>query len=745
MNLPIGGGAAAPSPQGSGFAPALSPGPVLTAAPVLSPVPVPVPVHASPVLSASGWSVNFTPATAAPSLAVPVLTPAQGQSPSSPGPSMTSSATRPTQSPSGGSLPSLGSSGGGSLRGAKPLDKLDIEMRAIYDAMDADSNGWISKLEFIAAVQNVPSVASFVLPGVTNTDLMKCEHTFDIVDNIFDAIAGGKQRIKYLDFAAYFRKRSSEMTSNAMEMRTIFDLIDADQSGKISKLELVAAVQNSSMIAAFLLPGVDTSKCLENEQTFDKVSRLFEHIACGKRRIDFADFEAHFKKVSSRPGPKPRAAIDRTSLRVFVIGPGFGQQLNPRQAWTVTQAGYQTYFCNSVPNPELPNFPVMSYIDQIKVEMDQFQPDIVACASKGGVYLVALWQAGYWRGPSLLINAHPACRQLPRGVPVVLCHGSNDEVYPTRREDLEQLIATASENQRLLYYVGSSGPLPTGQLTRAGDRHNMESLVLHDCLPRLLDGLVCPEGPEVHLVRSWRERLSDERLDAEQWLGYSPERLRKRWCARGLEDHKLFEVARGSEEFLNVVSCFRAAPKEPPAYLLSPQATWDRVPVLKVERVENGLQQDGSAGPYYEALQLTLEDQGLEFEPGVHTCWAFHGADDVAIESIVSNPDLGFQPLASGTRNSTLWGSGTYFARDAKYVADGGFCGRPGPDGSRKMLMCLLSVGMPCLGDPSHKGVLPFRNKPHRYNASVDSLSNPEIFIVQHPGAALPAYLITFM
>ena len=81
--------------------------------------------------------------------------------------------------------------------------------------------------------------------------------------------------------------------------------------------------------------------------------------------------------------------------------------------------------------------------------------------------------------------------------------------------------------------------------------------------------------------------------------------------------------------------------------------------------------------------------------------------------------------------------------------------------------------------------VLPFRNKPHRYNCSVDSLSSrkltewvcdwsssvhsasaslergPEIFIVQHPGSgypfpevtqcfdflagsALPAYLITF-
>ena len=33
---------------------------------------------------------------------------------------------------------------------------------------------------------------------------------------------------------------------------------------------------------------------------------------------------------------------------------------------------------------------------------------------------------------------------------------------------------------------------------------------------------------------------------------------------------------------------------------------------------------------------------------------------------------------------------------------------------------------------------------PDRYNASVDSLSNPEIFVTQSPGAAYPAYVITF-
>jgi hypothetical protein len=140
-------------------------------------------------------------------------------------------------------------------------------------------------------------------------------------------------------------------------------------------------------------------------------------------------------------------------------------------------------------------------------------------------------------------------------------------------------------------------------------------------------------------------------------------------------------------------------------------------------------------------LRRSIEDQAVDFRPGTHTRWLFHGTE--AVDSIVSNALAGFQPLASGTKGASLWGSGTYFARDAKYVADGSFC-KAAPDGTRRMLMCLVMTGMPCLGDPHHKGVLPMRQTGHRYDSTVDSLSNPEIFIVQHSGAAYPAYVITF-
>jgi len=361
--------------------------------------------------------------------------------------------------------------------------------------------------------------------------------------------------------------------------------------------------------------------------------------------------------------------------------------------------------------------------------------------------VTGLWKAGFWRGPTLLINAHPTCTQIPKEVSLVLAHGSNDEVYPTPRADLEKLMSTGSRNKCFLYYTANSGLLSSGHLSRYGDRHNMESLLQYELLPRLIDATLCPRGPETHMVRTWRGMLSEERLEAESWLGYSPDRLRRNWSShyrKGLDDQKLFDVPRSSEEFQRVAAVFQATPKDPPAYMLAPQAAWDRVQIVRLQRIENGVQMDGNTQPYHVSLQMSLEDQGIDFERGVHSCWAFHGTDSDALESIVNDPVAGFQPLVSGSKGATLWGLGTYFAREAKYVADGGFCGQPRPDGTRRMLMCLLSTGMPCLGDPQHKGVLPFRQRPHRYHSSVDSLSSPEIYIVQHAGAAHAAYLITF-
>jgi len=524
--------------------------------------------------------------------------------------------------------------------------------------------------------------------------------------------------------------------------RRIFDFIDNDQSGEISKLKLLRAVSKSTEVSKYVL-GRD-SKCnnvLENdEDCFDEVCMAFDRISQGMPRVEFPDFAAYFGEVSIRQRCDTAfLTIARRQQKILIIGPGFGAKINPRQTVLLESAGYQLHWVH-VPNPEVPTFPIMQFLPEIQRNIHMFQPDLVIGASKGGVYITAMWQTGMWVGPTLLLNAHPTCTRLPPNTSVVIAHGSNDEVYNRPRAQLEELILTGSANRCFLYYTANSGQMPDGRFTRFGDMHNMESILHFNCLPRLIDAALCEKGPESFLLESWANQLTNDRLAAEQKLGYTPELLQRTWASskkQGMDRQKLFEVPVDSEEFQHVSDIFLAQPKDPPMYGGFSDA-WKKVRIVRIERVENGLQIEGNSKPHFEALRASIVEQGLEFQPGLHTRWAFHGTQ--AVESIVNNPMQGFQPLIASRQ---VWGSGTYFARDAKYVSDGGFC--LNTQQGRVALMTLLMTGLPCLGDPLHRGVLPFRVKPHRYNSTVDSLSNPEIYIVQHPAAALPAYVITFI
>merc|ERR1719414_417281 len=127
-----------------------------------------------------------------------------------------------------------------------------------------------------------------------------------------------------------------------------------------------------------------------------------------------------------------------------------------------------------------------------------------------------------------------------------------------------------------------------------------------------------PEGPESFFMRSWRGRLTEDRLKAEHWLGYTPDLLRKRWCSPGhggCHEQKLFDVPENTEEFQHVSAVFKAQPREQPAYLLSPPATWEIVKVLRVQRIENGALHEGCTKPFFASIQRSIEEQGIEFEP----------------------------------------------------------------------------------------------------------------------------------
>lgn len=644
----------------------------------------------------------------------------------------------------------------------EPLEKMVYEnereeatIRQVFNRIDRRGNGKITRFELAQTMARDAGVCEFFLPKTDLRRFFDDEQTFNGVLAVIDFIFGGKQSVKYSEFTAKY-KRPAQAGGTADKLQAVFDMIDVDSNGSVSKRDFLYACQHNQTVGEFLLPGIDSSDLMSDEWSFDKVDALFHAIAGDrdKKTINFTEFSKYFNK-GHEPKAKPRGRTDRAQNRVFIVGPGFGMKLNQRQCEVLEDADYELYWCIDVPNPDTENFNVSLYLGRLKEQIDAFQPDILAVASKGGLYAVALWQMGFWRGPTLFINCHPSLRKLPPGMPVVLAHGSNDEIYPTSRADLEALMATGTPNKCFLYYSANSGQLASGQYARLGDKHDMDSLVQHDLLPRLIDAALCPDGAELYILRTWRERLTEVRLEAEEQLGYTPddlhaiaEKSESRASRKRPSIHKginvLFDVSPESKEWQLVSTVFKATPKEPPAYMMPPKELWEQTTILRIERVKNKLQLNGSTKPYFRNVQDSLEEQGIDFEPGVHTMWGFHGANAEALESIVTNPVAGFQPLASGSKGASLWGSGVYFGRDAQYVAKGGSFCQPREDGTRQMLMCLLTVGHPCLGDPGHKGVLPFRDKPHRYNATCDSMSSPEILILQHSGAAYPAYLITF-
>jgi len=244
-------------------------------------------------------------------------------------------------------------------------DGIGEEMLALCRKIDADGNGSISELELITAVRRYPEVAAFVLPDVDRTSLLEDEGSFDAVDELFEAMAAGKQRIRYKHFVAHFRRKEVESTSNVEELKAIYGLIDSDANGSVSKLELYEAVKRHPKVAQLIFLNRGDESSWDEEEKFDATKTVFEAVAAGKKRFDFEDFKAHFAHFDAADLAPLKPEVDRPSKRVLIIGPGFGRQMNPRQGAMIDGAGYQVHWCwEGLPNPEQPNFDVSWDIEE---------------------------------------------------------------------------------------------------------------------------------------------------------------------------------------------------------------------------------------------------------------------------------------------------------------------------------------------------------------------------------------------
>lgn len=597
---------------------------------------------------------------------------------------------------------------------------------------------------------------------------------------------------------------------------------------------------------------VVSEKRLRNHLERRGVTRYSDHIISLRHEGESwaKVWERIWVQYPSKPvlGPLAEGLEHRKSLRVIVIGPGFGFLATPQMIDKVRAAGYQLLELPTLPNLEDIRDPgrVAAAVQHLKDQIAQFQPHVICAASKGGLYFPHLWRDPKFKTSCVMINAHPNIKKLPENAAVVVSQGSRDNTFkriierqtllidnehardllaantrfcplrrngdspalvvqasvqiPVRgpdgrvqmhtvpagavlkhdvtilganpndlahcgtshltimddltylkvpaaisyrhgREDLEDFARSGAKKKVLLYLACSGVNVRPGKqpaFTRLGDTHAApESLLTHDCLPRLIDA-AASESPEDALHESWPSLLSQDRRAGELFLGHDPESLKRFWT--GVERPgglgRRFIVPTDSDEFAAISQIFRDNPTDK---VYNYHHDWQGKRICRIDRVQAPEQLEG-ADAHYVSVQKSLERQGTNFVNGVHTRWLFHGSN--AIDSIIADPLNGFKITLS---KSSMWGMGIYLARDAQYPDDHGFFGEPRPDGTKDMLLCLAVTGISALGDESF-AIMPYRpQSQHRYNSFVDTLSNPEIFVVSSPGAVVPAYVITYM
>ena len=120
--------------------------------------------------------------------------------------------------------------------------------------------------------------------------------------------------------------------------------------------------------------------------------------------------------------------------------------------------------------------------------------------------------------------------------------------------------------------------------------------------------------------------------------------------------------------------------------------------------------------------------------------WLFHGTREELTGKVAQQ---GFNRSYTGlTSGRAFWGKGVYFARDALYSSSVEYS-RPNTNGVQHMFLCRVVVGEYCKGEID-KLTPPPRNGNILFDATVDDVRNPSIFVTYNDAQAYPEYLVRF-
>ena len=124
--------------------------------------------------------------------------------------------------------------------------------------------------------------------------------------------------------------------------------------------------------------------------------------------------------------------------------------------------------------------------------------------------------------------------------------------------------------------------------------------------------------------------------------------------------------------------------------------------------------------------------ESVHLKANVNQKYLFHGTShDEVIRCICRE---GFDWRVCG-KNGTLYGNGSYFARDASYSDR---YSQEDSSGRKQMFLSLVLVGAYTKGEQN------LSRPPACYNSCVDNLENPGIYVIFHDDQSYPEYLIKY-
>eukprot|EP01083_Nonionella_stella_P132913 404107_1 len=155
---------------------------------------------------------------------------------------------------------------------------------------------------------------------------------------------------------------------------------------------------------------------------------------------------------------------------------------------------------------------------------------------------------------------------------------------------------------------------------------------------------------------------------------------------------------------------------------------YDLVSIIEIKRIQNTF-----VFQMYQALRMAHKN--IIGESNLNEVFLWHGTDRKAMKSICATGFL------RDYGSIMIYGKGVYFATSAQTSLEYSPCDA---SGYRYMLLCRVLCGESCVGQEEYK-VPPFKtNSLVQYESMVDTLHEPNIYVISKDYQVYPSFLITF-